>query len=101
MSSTDRRPLVTVTRHGDGGHVAELVLDRPEAMNAVSTAMARDLGAACAALAADETVRCVVRDQHQPQGVLRGRRPEGAQQLQRRRPDGSSGRWPARRTAAC
>ena len=60
MSSTDPRPLVTVTRHGDGGHVAELVLDRPEAMNAVSTAMARDLGAACAALAADESVRCVV-----------------------------------------
>ncbi len=60
MSSTDRRPLVTVTRHGDGGHVAELALDRPEAMNAVSTAMARDLGAACADLAADESVRCVV-----------------------------------------
>ena len=60
MSSTDPRPLVTVTRHGDGGHVAELALDRPEAMNAVSTAMARDLGAACAALAADESVRCVV-----------------------------------------
>jgi enoyl-CoA hydratase/carnithine racemase len=60
MSSTDRRALVTVTRHGDGGHVAELALDRPEAMNAVSTAMARDLGAACADLAADESVRCVV-----------------------------------------
>ena len=60
MSSTDRRSLVTVTRHGDGGHVAELALDRPEAMNAVSTAMARDLGAACAALAADESVRCVI-----------------------------------------
>ena len=29
-------------------------------MNAVSTAMARDLGAACADLAADESVRCVV-----------------------------------------
>jgi enoyl-CoA hydratase/carnithine racemase len=60
MSSTDRRSLVTVTRHGDGGHVAELALDRPEAMNAVSTAMARDLGAACADLAADESVRCVI-----------------------------------------
>jgi enoyl-CoA hydratase/carnithine racemase len=60
MSSTDRRSLVTVTRHGDGGHVAELALDRPEAMNAVSTAMARDLGAACAGLAADESVRCVI-----------------------------------------
>jgi enoyl-CoA hydratase/carnithine racemase len=60
MSSTDRRSLVTVTRHGEGGHVAELALDRPEAMNAVSTAMARDLGAACAGLAADESVRCVI-----------------------------------------
>ena len=58
MSSTDRRPAGHAsTRHGDGGHVAELVLDRPEAMNAVSTAMARDLGAACADLAADDE-RC-------------------------------------------
>jgi enoyl-CoA hydratase/carnithine racemase len=61
MSSTERRPLVTVTRHGDGGHVAELALDRPEAMNAVSTAMARDLGAACADLAADKAF-CVGAD---------------------------------------
>jgi len=55
----DRR-LVTITRHGEGGHVAELALDRPEAMNAVSTAMARDLAAATAELAADEDVRAVV-----------------------------------------
>ena len=55
----DRR-LVTITRHGEGGHVAELALDRPEAMNAVSTAMARDLAAATAELAADETVRAVL-----------------------------------------
>ena len=55
----DRR-LVTITRHGEGGHVAELALDRPEAMNAVSTAMARDLAAATAELAADETVRAVI-----------------------------------------
>jgi enoyl-CoA hydratase/carnithine racemase len=51
---------VTVSRHGDGGHVAELVLDRPEAHNALSTAMARDIAAATAALAADESVRAVV-----------------------------------------
>ena len=57
---TGARTLVTVTRHGEGGHVAELALDRPEAMNAVSTAMARDLAAATDRLAADETVRCVV-----------------------------------------
>ncbi|MFF8956507.1 enoyl-CoA hydratase/isomerase family protein [Streptomyces sp. NPDC014894] len=41
-------------------HVAELVLDRPAAMNAVSTAMARSLAAACAALAADPGVRVTV-----------------------------------------
>lgn len=42
------------------GHVAELVLDRPKAMNAVSTEMARSIGAACAALAADRDVRVTV-----------------------------------------
>ncbi|MDV3221440.1 enoyl-CoA hydratase/isomerase family protein [Intrasporangium sp.] len=41
-------------------HVAELVLDRPEALNAVSTAMAEAIRDTTAALAADETVRCVV-----------------------------------------
>lgn len=52
--------LVRIERHGDGGHVAELVLDRPEAMNAVSTAMAQAISAATDQLAADETVRAVV-----------------------------------------
>ena len=52
--------LVRVERHGDGGHVAELVLDRPEAMNAVSTAMAHALGHATRELAEDRTVRAVV-----------------------------------------
>ncbi|GLF94291.1 enoyl-CoA hydratase/isomerase family protein [Streptomyces yaizuensis] len=42
------------------GHVAELVLDRPAAMNAVSTAMARSITAATAALAADPAVRVTV-----------------------------------------
>jgi enoyl-CoA hydratase/carnithine racemase len=41
-------------------HVAEVVLDRPEAMNAVSTALARDLAAATTGLAADRSVRAVV-----------------------------------------
>ena len=53
-------PLVRIERHGDGGHVAELVLDRPEAMNAVSTAMAQAIGDATAQLAQDDTVRAVV-----------------------------------------
>jgi enoyl-CoA hydratase/carnithine racemase len=49
---------VAVRRHGE--HVAELVLDRPKAMNAVSTDMARSLADACGALAADRSARVVV-----------------------------------------
>ena len=52
--------MVTITRHGPGGHIAELALDRPEAMNAVSTQMALDLAAACAMLSADQDVRVVL-----------------------------------------
>ncbi|MGO4603836.1 enoyl-CoA hydratase-related protein [Terrabacter sp. 2YAF2] len=54
--------LVRVERFEDPAlaHVAEIVLDRPEAMNAVSTAMARAIAAATARVAADETVRCVL-----------------------------------------
>ena len=52
-------PLVRIARHHDG-HVAELVLDRPQAMNAVSTAMAEAIATATSALAADPEVRCVV-----------------------------------------
>ncbi|ARZ68212.1 enoyl-CoA hydratase-related protein [Streptomyces sp. HU2014] len=48
---------VAVRRHG---HVAELVLDRPKAMNAVSTEMGRRIGEATAALAADASARVVV-----------------------------------------
>lgn len=58
--STHTRPMVRITRHGPDGHVAELVLDRPEAMNAVSTQMARELGTACAVLSADQGVRVVL-----------------------------------------
>ncbi|MBB5939184.1 enoyl-CoA hydratase/isomerase family protein [Streptomyces zagrosensis] len=42
------------------GFVAELVLDRPKAMNAVSTEMARSIAAACTALGDDPEVRAVV-----------------------------------------
>ena len=51
--------MIAVRREGDG-HVAELVLDRPEAMNAISTPMAQELGDATWELAADPQVRCVV-----------------------------------------
>jgi enoyl-CoA hydratase/carnithine racemase len=49
---------VRLQRHGD--HVMELVLDRPEALNAVSSARARDLAAATRRIAEDRTVRAVV-----------------------------------------
>lgn len=52
--------MLQVTRHGDGGHVVEMALDRPQAMNAVSTAFAEEITATTAALAADPTVRAVV-----------------------------------------
>ncbi|WP_067454176.1 enoyl-CoA hydratase/isomerase family protein [Actinomadura macra] len=42
------------------GHVAEIVLDRPEALNALSTAMARRLASVCAEVGADSSVRAVV-----------------------------------------
>jgi enoyl-CoA hydratase/carnithine racemase len=42
---------VGVRRHGPAGHVAELVLDRPEALNALSTAMAVSVATATSRLA--------------------------------------------------
>ncbi len=48
------------TRTDEATHVAELVLDRPKAMNAVSTEMARCIAEACTALAGDQAVRAVV-----------------------------------------
>src|SRR5690349_20350060 len=57
-----RPALVRVDRFEEPGleHVAEIVLDRPEAMNAVSTVMARAIADATSEVAADESVRCVV-----------------------------------------
>ncbi|GAA3031638.1 enoyl-CoA hydratase/isomerase family protein [Streptomyces glomeratus] len=48
---------VVVRRHA---YVAELALDRPKAMNAVSTEMARSIAAACDHLAADRDARVTV-----------------------------------------
>ncbi len=54
-------PLVRVDRHdGELAHVAEIVLDRPEALNAVSTELAVALASAAREVAADDDVRCVV-----------------------------------------
>lgn len=49
---------VLVRRHP--GHVAEIMLNRPKAMNSISTRLARELAAACAGLGADPGVRAVV-----------------------------------------
>lgn len=51
--------MVRLERHLDG-QVVEIVLDRPEALNAVSGAMAAAIVEATASVAADPTVRCVV-----------------------------------------
>ncbi len=51
---------VTLRRGAPDEHVAEIVLDRPEALNALSTAMARRLAAVCAEVAADASARAVV-----------------------------------------
>lgn len=48
---------ISLRRHG---FVRELVLDRAEALNALSTAMAGELAAACAEVAADASARAVV-----------------------------------------
>ena len=48
--------MTCVRLEKDGG-VAEIVLDRPEQLNAVSPALLDDLDAACAAIEADGQVR--------------------------------------------
>jgi enoyl-CoA hydratase/carnithine racemase len=72
MTQTPASSLVRIERHGEGGHVAELVLDRPEAMNAVSTAMAHALGRATKELAADLGVRAVVVSSSSPKAFCVG-----------------------------
>jgi enoyl-CoA hydratase/carnithine racemase len=53
------QPLVRLDR-SDDGHVAQIVLDRPDALNAVSTDLAAAIAAATTELAHDPVVRCVV-----------------------------------------
>jgi len=72
MTQPPARPLVRIERHGEGGHVAELVLDRPEALNAVSTAMAHALGRATRELAGDLGVRAVVVTSSSPKAFCVG-----------------------------
>ncbi len=69
-ATTDARPLIRTSAHDDG--VVELVLDRPEAMNAVSTAMARALTETGATLASDTSVRAVVVTSSHPKAFCVG-----------------------------
>jgi enoyl-CoA hydratase/carnithine racemase len=68
--------LVSIQRHDDEafghGWVAELVLDRPEAMNAVSTDMALALARATTRLASDQAVRAVVLSSSHPRAFCVG-----------------------------
>jgi enoyl-CoA hydratase/carnithine racemase len=57
-SSKEAAPAnIAVRRHGQ---VAEVILDRPDALNAISTALAAELGDQVSALASDPDVRAVV-----------------------------------------
>ncbi|OIV38636.1 enoyl-CoA hydratase [Mangrovactinospora gilvigrisea] len=62
-------PLVLTRRHGN---VAELVLNRPRALNAVSTEMSAALVEATASLAADHAVRAVVLTSASPKAFCVG-----------------------------
>jgi enoyl-CoA hydratase/carnithine racemase len=69
--------LVRVERAGGddlvpAGAVAHVVLDRPDALNAISTELARQLGAAFAALAADDDLRAVVLSSSSPRAFCVG-----------------------------
>ena len=62
-------------RHGAAGVtgvIAEVVLDRPEAMNAISTALAGRLTEVCTELAADRQVRAVVLRRRGPRAFCVG-----------------------------
>lgn len=52
--------------------VGELVLDRPEALNAISTAQARAIGSACAELAADDGLSVVILTSSSPKAFCVG-----------------------------
>ncbi|MGB3830140.1 MAG: enoyl-CoA hydratase-related protein [Ornithinimicrobium sp.] len=54
------RRYLQVTRLGEGDHIVEVALNRPEAMNAISTAFAAELAGVMTQVAADPTVRVVL-----------------------------------------
>lgn len=72
-------------------NVAEVRLDRPDALNAVSTELARQLTAACASIAADSDVRAVVLSSTAPKAFcvgadLKERNGFSDEELRRQRP---------------
>jgi enoyl-CoA hydratase/carnithine racemase len=66
----DAPTMLQLTRHGE--HVVEVTLDRPGSMIAVSTALAEELTAVTAALAADADVRAVVLTSSHPRSFCVG-----------------------------
>ncbi len=73
----DAAALVRVERAGGdervpAGAVAHVVLDRPEALNAISTELARRLGDVLADLAADDDLRAVVLSSSTPKAFCVG-----------------------------
>jgi enoyl-CoA hydratase/carnithine racemase len=63
-------PGIRIERPGE--HVAELVLDRPAALNAVSTQQAASIAAATDSLAGDRTVRVIVVTSSSPKAFCVG-----------------------------
>src|SRR4051794_38165988 len=74
MEPTTSPALVRLERTAGetGGHVADVVLDRPEALNAISTALARALGDVFTELAADDDLRAVVVSSSSPRAFCVG-----------------------------
>ena len=73
QTAADTAPtMLRITRHGKGDHVVELALDRPEAMNAISTAFAQEIAVVTDALAADPQVRAVVLTSTHPKAFCVG-----------------------------
>jgi enoyl-CoA hydratase/carnithine racemase len=75
LPSSEHVRLVRLVRHGDGveaGRVVEVVLDRPDALNALSTAFAAELRDAFTTIAADPVVRAVAVTSSRPRAFCVG-----------------------------
>ncbi len=64
--------LLQITRAGNDGHVALVVLDRPDALNAISTEFSRQITAGMRRLGADQGVRAVVLASSSPRSFCVG-----------------------------